>query len=199
MNTTPCKTPQSGFTLIELLVATSLAMLVLGTIILVQKMAHDGFDGSLNESRMTRDLREGMNELKVELRAALDDSIVTAAWNGADGDALLTFQNAVDFNLAQGATQWGAEGIVDGTIEYTVIGGSLVRRVRNDTGQLQNAFEETLVRDLDMTGAAPPVSFEWDPAMRVVRLTVRTRKSLGGRDVARLVEAVIHVESVYNF
>ena len=198
--TPPDRRCDGGFTLVELSLAMVISFMVLGSVILVQSTAETGFGGTINEQRMTFATRTALAEMKREIRAALTTSIVDAPWTGQDGEALLAFQHAVGFDAQNGWTIWGGGNVPDGTVEYTVIGTDLVRRVRDDAANLVPSEQRTIIRSLDLNSpTGPPVTLEWDDDENVVRITLRLATQVAGQVMRRETATVLHVQNVFNF
>ncbi len=189
---------QAGFTLLELVVGMTLATVIMGSVLVVQQTSTDSFGSAVSEHRSAQFLRGGIKEIKMELRSARDNSIQTLPYDPATADPVLEFQNAVGFDVANGAAKWGGGGVMDAKIQYMVVNRNLERWIVDDQGQTISTT--VVVQNLDMSQKdGDPVEFVWDPVKRVVDLTIRTSNIVGGRPVRRSVSSVVHVESVFSF
>jgi len=198
-----CLHGAAGFTLIELMIATVLAIFVMGSVVVVQTTATESFEGAVAEQRLTAGMRAGISLIKEELRSVRADSVVVADINLegiVDNVPLISFQQAVSFDVSTGQTIWGAGPIANGTVEYVFQGEHLVRQVRDEWGELVPAENRCIHRNLDRSHPViPPVIFEWDPADGYITMNTRTRSIIGNKPVTREIDTVVHLESLFVY
>jgi hypothetical protein len=191
---------QAGMSLIELTVGLTISVFIMGSIVAMQATASEAFEGSNREQKMTRALRSGVKVLREQLRSARPDSIV-AINGGASGEARLSFQEAIDFNLAAGTSVWGAGGVEDAVVEYYVDKKELWRRVRLPSDQIQPGSEERILTGLVWTSNFNPLVLDWEPDSASLDLQVFIENE--DRDTstvrARRVHTKVHVEPVFEF
>lgn len=191
---------QRGMTLVELIIGLAVSVLVMGGVVAVQTTASEGFSSSMNEQRLTGVVREGMSDVKTELRSALVSSIVIPQAGGNGDGPVLTFQHAVGFDAANGTTQWGGGQVIDGTVEYAIQGTTLLRRVRDDQNNLVPGEDRVLFEGLDPNPpAGKTVDVFFDVGTRVVSFAVRVAIDSGGHTLRRSASTVIHIHEVFAF
>jgi hypothetical protein len=217
---------QRGITLVESVISVALATMIMGSLVAVQRIAGKGFSGTVGEVRLTYSMREGIGSMKEELRSVLSTSIVinplvdavnhsesTPTQSGyrmpqfgaisdglTDGVTLFSFQEAVNFDSSTGQTSWGGGNVIDGTVEYYVLGHELRRRVRQLDGSLVPAEDRGLVQNLDRTGhSGMPIEFEWTATTGYLGMFARTEVRVQDKPVRREVKTVVHLESVFKY
>lgn len=217
---------QRGISMIEMTIAMSIGTLIMGSVIMVQMTATENFSGSVSEVRVTQTMRDGVGDMKQELRSILASSIwvhpmfqnsssstpignangvtLTVGNIGSlsllDEQTIFSFQQAIGFNSSTGATTWGGGRTADAVVEYYLSGNKLKRRVRTSTDSLIPSEERTLVNDLDMTLVnGPPVAFLWDEGTGFLGITVRTYTKIDNKPIRRAAETVVHLESCFKF
>lgn len=188
---------QSGSVLVETVAAVIISSLILIGILGIQEGATESFKGCVVENRITRNARDAMGLVKQEIRSSLATSIETGVWSEDPTAPLLRFQQPVSFDSANGTTVWGADQEAEGWVEYVVVGDDLVRRVVTDTGA--EISQRPLVTDIDFGQAGvEPVAISWDDKTNLVRIDIRRRIKIDGRDVKRVLSATIHVDDVLD-
>lgn len=191
---------QSGMTIVELSIGMVVSLIVMGGVIQMQVAARNGFTSSLSETRLNAEIREGMSEVKSELRSALVASIQVPAGGGNGDGPVLSFQRAVAFDVASGTTVWGGGTIADGRVEYFLQGNQLLRRVLDQAGLPDPAQESILFDHVDPNpNAGRSVEITFDNATQTIAFNIRVEMRSGDRTVERLASTVIHIHEVLAF
>lgn len=125
--------PYGGFTVLEMALAALLLVVILLLGMALAGQASSSWHHVYHDTHATHDLRKGLAAVVEELRQA-STGVVTVDDSGPDAD-VLTYQ--VPVGRSGTAVQWGAAGIEDWQIEFSVEGDRLLRTVLDGDGAPQ--------------------------------------------------------------
>jgi prepilin-type N-terminal cleavage/methylation domain-containing protein len=171
----PRPTGSSGFTMIEMATALSIAAIVMVIVGNILISSTHSVDYVMTDTTADQEMKRGISRLLGDLRTA-SPSVVTIATSDADHDSI-AFQTPGTYD---GSVTWGAKAPngawqAGWSLRYTVVAGTLVRRVL-DAGGVQVGSDELLVRGVDRRTSGRK-GFALAINGPLVTATVRTRKT----------------------
>ena len=159
---------RAGVTLIEALLATSVFLVIGGSLTMAAVTAQRSHAAVMGGTMRNRSLRESASRIRADLRAASDATVTVGV--SADGNAMLTIQCAIEVG---GNQDWGVEVETPGanpplqpqpnwSIRYTVVSVAqpsgpvleLRRQILDAAGAVQQSA--TLARGLRSGADQPP-------------------------------------------
>ncbi len=196
-----CQESQRGVTLVELSIAMVLSVFLAGAVVTVQSTSTERFESSLAEHRVNAVARDGVAVIRKELRSCLFSSIVSTKYAGNQGQTLFSFQQAVSFDTANGTTNWGADDLSQGRVEYAVLGTDLIRRIVDEGGEVMKTT--VMMDNLDLNppqgGFGNPATFDWDSDTNLVTVEINRLFLLEGNEVRRTTQTLVYIDPVFNF
>ena len=124
----------AGINLIEMSISVALSTLIVGSIIMVQSTATDGFVVSVGEQRVTTGMREGVGDVKQELRSAVASSI--SIHPSVDAESGSTAGGSTGGSGSTG----GLGGIVGGVLNEGGTTGGTTGSTQYIVGQIGNGI-----------------------------------------------------------
>lgn len=120
-----------GYTLVEILVVIVVVSLLLGVIFEIMIMGNKSFSIGSAQQIIENQARQGLDSMVRELYETNGGRVVFS-----DADTTITFKLPVGTDEVSGDLIWGAEGVQDYKIRYTVDNNRLVRIVLDDLNNL---------------------------------------------------------------
>ncbi len=160
---------KKGYTLIEMLIVLAIVSLLFNAIFDVLNMGNNSFNSGSTQQTVENQARQGLGKMAKELHKTNAGRIAFS-----DANTTITFKLPIRYDYIddKGQIIWGAEGVEDYKISYTVANKQVVRKVLNAS--------DTLISQKVLAVDIQSLEFSLDVNLLTITLTAQ-KNAIGGK------------------
>lgn len=168
-----------GYTLIEMLIVIAIVSLLFNAIFDVLNMGNNSFNTGSTQQIVENQARQGLDSMARELHKTNAGRVTFS-----DADTTITFKLPIRYDYVndKGLIIWGAEGIENYKVRYTIVNNQVVRRVLDAS--------DTLISQKVLAVDVQSLHFSLDVNLLTITLTAQ-KNAVGGKCITQAMSSKV--------